>query len=304
MNPVLSALGHLPDARLLVVHLDDVGMNAGANSAWEAVHRAGTVSSASVMMPCPAAQAALGMWDRLAEEGTEPDVGVHLTVTCEWESYRWGALNPQLGLILNQSDGGMPRTAEEHGRLVTSRESVYWELRHQIDAARGNGRDLTHIDSHMFALLYPPRLEVYMQLALEYRLPCMLPGTVDAWRPWCGDDGEAADLTAAVEPVRTAGMPLFDRVCGVPLENPPEDRPAAVRQLVRDSVPGLNFLFLHANEATDEVKGFADDWPARQGDMDVFSDPDLRLFIEDEGIVLVGMRELREVWRRETDSRL
>ncbi len=299
-NPVLAALGYSPDTRLLVIHLDDVGMNSGTLSAWEAVLRAGGITSASVMMPCPDADDALDLAGRLQNQGLPVDMGVHLTLTCEWEKRLWGTRSPALAPLLTDSRGALPRNMREHLEITSnpeSRAAVEKELRTQIEEALSGFSDLTHIDNHLFTLLYPPNLETYMNLALEYRLPCLLPGSPEAWRPWCGSDEEAEVLNAAVEPVRAAGMPLFDSIFGSPLEDPPADRAGAVRQLIRESVPGLNFLFLHANEATDEVKSFVWDWKERQGDMEVFSDPSLRNFAGTEGIILIGMKELRNLWR-------
>ena len=53
MNPALEALGCAPDERVVIVHVDDVGMCHGANQAYLALSRAGAVTSGSVMVPCP-----------------------------------------------------------------------------------------------------------------------------------------------------------------------------------------------------------------------------------------------------------
>jgi predicted glycoside hydrolase/deacetylase ChbG (UPF0249 family) len=284
------------DARVLVTHLDDVGMCLAANTAWESVFRAGTVSSASVMMPCPWAPEAL-----IRAKGLEGcDLGVHLTLTCEWDVYRWGPYGPGTRELLTDSDGYLPRTEVEHERITASTEgrtAVAAEMEAQLQGALSAGVDITHLDSHMFSALYPPNLEIYMNLALKYRLPAMLPGNVEAWRPWCRSHEEAAALTEAVGPARKAGMPLFDRVVGVALDNPPPDRISAVQRLIRDCIPGLNFLFLHAADDQPELRMIAGDWKSRVGDLEVFSSPGILELIAEEGIQLVGMRALRDMMR-------
>lgn len=282
--------------KYLVIHLDDVGMCLAANSAWETVHKAGVVSSASIMMPCPWAPEALERAKRLGN----PDLGVHLTLTCEWDLYRWGPYGPGQRGLLCDDEGYLPRSENEHERITASGEgrlAVKAELEAQIEGALAAGVDITHLDSHMFAALYPPNLEIYMDLALKYRLPAMMPGSVEAWKPWCRDEIEAAELSSAVAPAREAGMPLFDRIVGVPLENPPEDRQAAAEGLIRDCVPGLNFIFLHASDDSPELRTIAADWKSRVGDLEVFSNPDLFEVIREEGIQLIGMRELRDLLR-------
>ena len=296
MNPALASLGLPPDARVLVTHLDDVGMNLGTVDAWEACHAAGGLSSASVMMPCPWAPEALARAPKLGN----PDLGVHLTITCEWESYRWGPFGPGRRNLLSDESGYFPKDAREHFRITAApeaRRAVAEEIRAQLDAALERWPDVTHVDSHMFALLYPPNLEMYVDLAKEYKLPCMLPGSVEAWRPWTGSDEDAEAMARAVRPALDAGIPLFDRVVGVPLSDPPPDRKAATEALIRDCVSGLNFLFLHANADTPELRGIAADWRERRGDLEVFSNPGLRSFIEAEGVRLMGMRELRDLMR-------
>ena len=105
-------------------------------------------------------------------------------------------------------------------------------------------------------------------------------------------------MAAAVGPAREAGIPLFDRVLGLPLEDSPEDRKATARELIAGSVPGLNFLYLHANADTRELRAFAGDAEQRIGDLEVFTDPELKDFIEGEEIRLIGMRMLRDLMRR------
>jgi len=296
MNPVVQRMGLPQDSRLLVIHLDDVGMCLGSNRAWETVHEAGIVSSASLMMPCPWAPEAL----LRARKLEDPDLGVHLTLTCEWKTYRWGPFASKSRGTLCDSNGYLPRTEKEHFRITSSpegRRAVEDELRAQLDGALASGVDITHVDSHMLTALYPPNLEIYLKLALEYRLPAMMPGTPEAWRPWCRDDDEAAELTTAIQPALDAGMPLFDRVTGLPLENPPKDRRSAAAELIRSCVPGLNFIFLHAAADSPELRAIAGDWRGRVGDLEIFSQPDLRAVIEEEGIQLVGMKALRDIMR-------
>jgi hypothetical protein len=67
-----------------------VGVAHAANSASFHALDNGAVFSASVMMPCP--------WVTEVTDYaiTHPhaDLGVHITLTCEWESYRWGSVAP------------------------------------------------------------------------------------------------------------------------------------------------------------------------------------------------------------------
>ena len=299
-NPIPAALGYPPDTRLLVSHLDDLGMHPAANAAWAPVLKSGAVSSASVMMPAPAAREILETASRMAAEGAAPDLGVHLTLTCEWNAGRWKACSPSLNPLLSDGQGFLPRDTAEHLKLTSTpqgRNAVRSELRAQVDAALEGYAEISHVDSHMFTLLTPENLEIYMDIGREYRLPCMIPRTLSGWNDCVKTTEEAEALFTAAAPARQDRMPLFDRVAGSPLENPPADRTAAVRDIIRNCIPGLNYLFLHACRDTPELRHIAWDWKLRTADLEVFSDPGLREFIESEGIRLIGMRELREILR-------
>ena len=52
-DPVLERLGFPHDARLVIFHVDDVGMCHGSNHAYLELHEAGIVKTGSLMAPCP-----------------------------------------------------------------------------------------------------------------------------------------------------------------------------------------------------------------------------------------------------------
>ncbi len=80
---VLQQLGISPDQRAIVVHVDDMGMCAAANEgALRAL--AGSATCGSIMVPCPAFEQIA----RVARERPELDLGVHLTLNAEYETYR------------------------------------------------------------------------------------------------------------------------------------------------------------------------------------------------------------------------
>src|SRR5205085_5892477 len=160
-------LGHAPNAKLVVVTCDDLGSTHAANVAVYEALRHGVATSASLMVPCPWAR------DAAAQYRGE-DVGVHLTLNSEWDTYRWGPITHAPSLL--DGDGGFPRTVEDvwdHADL----DEVRKECRAQLERAIYWGFDVSHIDSHMGTMqLRAEFFDVYLEMAVDFRLPLRLSG--------------------------------------------------------------------------------------------------------------------------------
>jgi len=82
-------LGFPQGKKVLLLHMDDAGMCPEANSAVESYIENGHLLSAAVMMPCVNAKSMIE-W---ANGHPAADIGVHLTLTSEWKTYRWGPVS-------------------------------------------------------------------------------------------------------------------------------------------------------------------------------------------------------------------
>ena len=89
MNPILAHLGFRPDDRVVIIHADDLGMCHATIPAVAELFDAGLVSSAATMVPCPWFPAVAAY----ARANPAVDIGVHATLTCEWDACRWGPLS-------------------------------------------------------------------------------------------------------------------------------------------------------------------------------------------------------------------
>ena len=161
-RPWPSASATAGEDKLVIINADDLGSCHSANVGVFECLATGTVTSATLMVPCP--------WAREASSRYRgQDIGVHLTLNAEYELYRWGPITYAPSLL--GGDGGFPRTVQDvwdHADL----DEVRRECRAQIERAILWGFDVSHLDAHMATLqLRPEFFDVYLELALEFRLP-------------------------------------------------------------------------------------------------------------------------------------
>src|ERR1700674_945706 len=128
---IAERLGHPADSKLLILHADDLGAAHSVDVAsFDALDK-GAISSASIMVPTP------WMTEVAAYAKAHPnaDLGLHLTITSEWETYRWGSVAPadKVSSLLD-ADGTFPREVSRVSANAKPVE-VEREIRAQIDRA-------------------------------------------------------------------------------------------------------------------------------------------------------------------------
>ena len=298
MNPFLTKLNLPEDARAVVIHADDIGMGYSTVAGFPDLLDAGALSAAAVMVPCPWFPGAAAM---LRELRGHPrlDIGVHLTLNSEWDSYRWGPVSTRdraSGLI--DSEGYFHRL-EVHVWSHADVAAVESELRAQIDAALAAGVDVTHIDSHMGTLFHPRLLGVYLKLASEYQLPPFLlrPNAehIQSANLASEDERELMRILAESE---AWGLPFFDHFHVMDLSRAAGGLDEA-RAMLSALPPGsMTYLILHPAVDAPDLRAFAPDWRARVDDYRLLTDPAFGDLLRELGITPIGMRALRDALRR------
>jgi predicted glycoside hydrolase/deacetylase ChbG (UPF0249 family) len=292
-NPVLRKLGFADDDRVVIIHADDVGMCQASVAAFAELVDFGLVSSGAAMVPCPWFLEAAAY----CREHPEADVGVHSTLTSEWETYRWGPVSTRdaaSGLL--DSQGCFHRTTQAihaNGRP----EAVQVELQAQLARALAAGIDVTHLDTHMGAVAHPKFMPGYVQLALAYGLPPLMLRLEEAGWQAMGLDPQAATYAAGlVRKWEEEGLPLLDSLAGLPLDQP-DDRLAQAKG-VFDTLPaGLTHLIIHPAVDTPELRAITPDAAGRVADYQAFGNAELRDYVRDLGVRVIGYRALRELMR-------
>src|SRR6266576_4043297 len=165
---LVERLGYRPDAKLLIVHADDLGAAHSINTASIKGLETGLVSSASIMIPCPW----LPEIAAYARAHPDADLGLHLTLTSEWSLYRWGpVLGKERVPSLLDSSGYLYPLENEAAAHIDAKEAEA-EIRAQIARARALGIQPTHLDSHMGTLYQNKALfEILLRVARENKLP-------------------------------------------------------------------------------------------------------------------------------------
>jgi len=273
-STLVEQLGYAPDAKLVIVNCDDLGSTRSANVAIYEALRDGLATSATLMVPCPWARDAAAMY-------RGEDVGVHLTLNSEWDTYRWGPITHSPSLL--DGDGGFPRTVQDawdHGDI----DEVRKECRTQIERAIYWGFDVSHLDSHMGTLqLRADFFDVYLEMAVEFSLPLRM---------------------AAGSAERLIGFPYrrLAREEGVVFPdhfvytNVGSRR--AIERALFDLQPGVTEVYLHPALDSDELRASHPDWARRVEDhMMLTRDPSFVDLVERAGVELIGYRDLRELQR-------
>lgn len=286
----LELLGYAPDDRVLIIHVDDVGFSHASNvAAFEGMLH-GSLTCGSTLVPAPWFMETASLQKR----HPEGDLGIHMTLTAEYETYRWPALTGRgAGTPLHAPDGGMWRDVASVVAHV-SEDEARAELRAQIEHALAMGIDVTHLDTHMGTVMHPKFLPPYVDLAIEYRLPIFFIRPSERRLSALGEGAAVyAEQTAKLE---SRGWPLLDNVIVQTLsEIAPEDKDRRFREFFAGLRPGLTHFLCHPAKGCEELDAMTPvDSVHRAKEYELMRTPALREYAEGLGIELTGYREIRE----------
>lgn len=293
-NPVLTALGFAVSDRVVIFHADDIGMCDETVTAYQELLEVGALTSAALMVPCPAAQAGAAV----ARDFPGADMGVHLTVTSEFDTHRWGPVStddPASGLLDNR--GFFPQTTA----AIQASGQPAWvqaELEAQVIQARAWGVDITHLDSHMGALAHPKFLPGVFDLASRKGIPAMYPRlNVQGWQAQGFGLAPALAASQYARVLERRGLPLVDHLFMLPLHEG-GDHLELTRRALRELPPGITHFILHPAQDTPRLRAMTTDWPGRVANYEAFRNPRMRQVIRESGVQAIGYRPIRELLRK------
>lgn len=280
MKDIAKKLGYPPDAKLVVLHADDLGVAHSVDEASFAALDQKAVSAASVMAPCPW----LTEVAAYAKSHPDADIGLHLTLTSEWKSYRWGPVAPkdQVSSLLAPDGYFYPDVAPVAKHATPG--DVEREIRAQIELAMKMGIHPTHLDMHMGTLAARPEFyAALVKVAHEYGLPFLAVRVTDERR-------KMLSLLSAKD-ILFDSLVMFDS--SVPQDRWTESYVDALNSLK----PGLHYLIVHLGHDDAELRAITADHPHygaawRQRDFNAVTSPEFKQALERNHIIVVGWKDL------------
>lgn len=279
-------LGYPENTKLLMIHADDAGLSHSENQATIQALQKGSVNSYSIMVPCP--------WffemAEFAKNNPNYDCGIHLTLTCEWENYKFGPVLPisEVPGLVDQN-GYFYKTRKDFKNKAKLSE-IKKELTAQIEKALQFGIQPTHLDSHMCSVgVSPEILEIYKELGKTYNLPVFINRDfVESVRL----SDEKYDYTNTL---------LADNLLiGYYADFEKGELRKSYEKALDNVIPGFNVFLLHPAFDDFEMQGitinhpnFGSEW--RQIDFDFFTSSECRTKLKENQIQLITWKEISAV---------
>ena len=292
-NPILTKLGYSKTDRLVILHVDDVGMCHASLQAFKDLWEYGTISSGAVMVPCPWFPA-VADW---ARQNPSVDLGVHGTVNSEWNGYRWGPVSTR-----EQAAGLMDAEGYFHKREPAvwdnaDPEAVRIEVEAQVNRALAAGIDVSHIDTHMGTITNPKFIAGYLQTLYHFQAPGLIPRQdVQGFMALGFSEAESTMYAALIQQLEEKGFPMIDAIDNLSLEDP-EDQIEITKGKLSALPVGITHFLMHPAVDTAELRAITPDWECRVANYNAFISKEIKEFIKNEGIQVIGYRSIRDLMR-------
>ena len=281
-------LGFKKDAKLLIIHADDIGVAHAVNSASFDGFSSKIITSGSVMVPCPWF---LEVAD-YAKRNPNHDLGLHLTLTSEWKNYKWAGISSKdkIGSLINEQGHFYP--LNEGVRLNATYKDVKRELNSQINYAIDNGLNPTHLDTHMGSVTVTPEIvQAYFEVGHEHSLPILL-------------SKEFRDIIKVIDTTKFDPSKLFwaekiyQKLDDTPIDY--QNWKTFYMNAITDIKPGLNVLLVHLGYDNEELKAITIDHPNygsawRELDVKILQDTAFKNLIRERNIKLITWGQVKDI---------
>jgi chitin disaccharide deacetylase len=257
---------------VLIVNGDDFGITEIFTDATLDAYVKGAISSASIVANGHDVERAVG----LLKEHPNLPIGVHLTLTGDWQPLTSGA-------SLRAGSGLMYNTAEEAAQKVIPAEAeAEWDA--QIKKIVDTGIKVTHLDSHMGCYFATPELfAAAFRLSKKYQIPLISP-SANNMIP--ADEKKYFSITSYTGIYR-----LNNQAETV------ENRAAAYWSMLGSFTPGIYYLFTHQGfEPADKI--ITGDLDLRIDESKFWSSGETKKQMAERGYVVIGCAPLKAEYQK------
>lgn len=298
-------LGYAKEDRLLIINGDDFGLNYSVNAAVQQLLVNGSISSATLMLPCAWAREA-ALW---SASNQQYDVGVHFTFTSEWENYKWGPVTRHSDVSsLVTNEGYFYDNCRNFEQSATPSQ-VSIELSSQLEMALNLGVKPTHADSHMGSLY---GLETGRHFLLEtldvcayYGLPFRLPRYVNPLQQHVVSQEYIESIKLLADLADQKGVVILDYLVGLPFElgkgETVDSFTDTLKEFVNHLQPGVTELIIHPSKPSIELETFHREPQKRVIEWEVMQRPQWHQHLQDQGIKLIHWHELQQLQRNNSN---
>lgn len=270
--------------KYLIINADDFGMCHSVNLAINDLFQRHCITSTTLIACAPWAKEAV----KMAKENKNMKVGVHLTHTSEWETYRYRPLSNQVASLQREDLSFYQTTAEclAHG----IKKELMREVHAQIKWVQQENIHITHLDNHMFSLVHCVRemIDLCISQNFSYRLDrqgSRIPLS------------QKAKYAKLVQIADENNVPILDYLNPYSELYPSdcltyESCKKRYEEMLRHLPDGISEFYTHPAMESDELKAIAPDWPVRVNDYLYFGSESFKQCCIEENITLISWDDL------------
>jgi len=287
---ITEKMGYETSDKVVIIHIDDMGVSHAVNQAAFECLDFGVATCGSVIT------GANWFPEVVRHYHSHPtiDLGVHLSLTSEYDLYRWRPLStgdPKSGLI--DDEGYLWRTMESAVQFGTP-EAAEVEMRAQVQIALQNKMNITHLDFHMISVLMPKFIDRYLKVAQEFQVPALVPKMEQSMLAQLGIGEIYEFLSRKVKDLAEKGYPVIDHIMAASFADN-SNKVQVYKGMIRNIKPGLTHLLFHPGKKSPELTAMAQETATgRYQDYLSFTSEEIKEVVEQNEIKLIGCREIQQ----------
>ncbi|GIP33175.1 polysaccharide deacetylase family protein [Paenibacillus sp. J2TS4] len=281
--------------RSLIINCDDFGQSKAANQAIIHLLEEGKVSSATLMPPAPEFEEAAA-WCRTRQE---VNVGLHLTLTSEYDGLRWRSLTDHPSL--HDENGYMYKTIRDF-ELNAAPKAVRAEIVAQFRAVARAGLNITHVDNHMGSLYGLATGRSYLPFVFwecsKRKRPFRIFRKIYKKDTFLASIPNAESmLEGIVELADALGVGMPDYLLSHPYDVEEGETYDSFKKSLIEKVyelpEGVSETYIHPAVENDELKAFLPAWQKRVWEYELIQDEDFAYALKDARVTLTNYRSIR-----------